>query len=356
MPANIADMLVRMNTPVREIIRAIDRSGRISIALVADAEDKLLHTLTDGDIRRGVLAGIPMDAPAERLLSVKAKTPHQTPVTAPIGTRPETLLATMQEKKVRHIPLLDKAGRPVDVAILADLLEERALPLQAVVMAGGLGSRLRPLTDDTPKPMLPVGGKPIMEHLVNRLARSGIRKINVMTCYKPEKIMEHFGDGHDFGVELNYIREEKPLGTGGALGLMKEPTEPLLVINGDIVTDINIAAMLAYHQEQEADMTVAVRQFVIKVPYGVVECSGPSVRRLSEKPQLNLLINAGIYLLEPSVTKLVQPGQRLDMTDLIQKLLDSARPVVSFPVMEYWLDIGQPADYEQAQEDLNDRE
>jgi NDP-sugar pyrophosphorylase family protein len=173
-----------------------------------------------------------------------------------------------------------------------------------------------------------------------------------MTHYKSEKIVGYFGDGRAFGVELNYVNEEQPLGTGGALGLMPVPQEPLLVINGDILTQVDFRAMLAYHQEYQADMTVAVRRYEMQVPYGVIECEGPNVRRLQEKPQWGFLVNAGIYLLEPLVYQYIPNGERFNMTDLIQWLLDAGRTVVSFPIHEYWLDIGLHADYAQAQEDI----
>jgi NDP-sugar pyrophosphorylase family protein len=176
----------------------------------------------------------------------------------------------------------------------------------------------------------------------------------VTTHYKPEKIVEHFGDGHAFGIELNYVNEDWPLGTGGALGLMDAPQGPFLVINGDILTQVDFRAMLAYHQEHQADMTVAVRQYDLQVPYGVIEHEGPRVRCLTEKPLYKLFVNAGIYLIEPSVYSCIPNGQRFDMTDLIQSLLDAKRPVISFPIREYWLDIGQHADYEQAQADVQE--
>jgi dTDP-glucose pyrophosphorylase len=351
---HVDSVLVRLDTPIREVVKAIDRSGRFSIALLVNSAGRLLYTVTDGDIRRGILAAIPMDAPAKSLLPIKRKMPHFKPVTAPAESPPDALLALMREKAVRQVPLLGPSGRPVGVAILSDLLPRRPPRMQAVVMAGGLGTRLRPLTADMPKPMLPVAGRPVMEHILKRLEKSGIRKVNVMTHYKAEKIVAHFGDGHEFGVELNYIREEKPLGTGGALSLMAEPEVPLLVINGDIVTDVNFAALLEFHQEQKADLTVAVRQYDVQVPYGVVECTGPAVRGLSEKPLFRFFVNAGIYLLEPAVTKLVPPDQRFDMTDLIQRLLDTDRPVVSFPIVEYWLDIGGLSDYAKVNEDVKE--
>jgi len=235
------------------------------------------------------------------------------------------------------------------------LLPDRALPLQAVIMAGGGGTRLRPLTENVPKPMLPVNDRPLMELIIEQLSQAGIRQVNVTTHYKGQQIVDHFGDGQDFGVELNYINEDRPLGTAGALGLMKTPQEPVLVINGDVLTQLNFRAMFDYHREHQADLTVAVRKYDLNVPYGVIESDGAFVRGLVEKPLLSFFVNAGIYLLEPSVHRYIPHGQRFDMTDLIQRLLEEERPVVSFPVVEYWLDIGLHADYKQAQEDIENR-
>jgi len=191
----------------------------------------------------------------------------------------------------------------------------------------------------------------LMERIIEQLSRAGIRQVNITTHYEGQQISDHFGDGQDFGVELNYINEDRPLGTVGALGLMKAPQEPVLVINGDILTQMNFRAMLAYHQKHKADLTVAVRKYDLKMPYGVIESDGAFVRELVEKPSLSFFVNGGIYLLEPSVLRYIPKGQHFDMTDLIQRLLKEERPVANFPIVEYWLDIGQPADYTQAQED-----
>jgi NDP-sugar pyrophosphorylase family protein len=222
-------------------------------------------------------------------------------------------------------------------------------------MAGGYGTRLRPLTEKMPKPMLPVGKKPILEFIIKRLRKAGIRHVNISTHYQAEKITQHFGDGKALGVELNYLTEDRPLGTAGGIGLMKTSKEPILVINGDILTDVNFRAMLDFHREHKADMTVAVQKYDVQVSYGVVETEGFLVHKLTEKPNFLYLVNAGIYLLEPSVVSLIPKGKHFDMTDLIQKLLDTGRPVVSFPVREYWLDIGNHAEYNQAQGDAKKR-
>jgi len=327
-------------------------TGLRSIALVVDADNRMLGTLTDGDIRRSILAEMSLDTRAKELLFAKN---GFTPVTAPVGTEPDHLLSLMHEHSVRQVPLLDGDSRVVDLVTQEDLLPEQPLLLQAMIMAGGLGARLRPLTEDLPKAMLPVGGRPLMELIVKGLRQAGIRRVNVSTNYKSEKIVEHFGDGGNFGVEFKYTSEDRPLGTAGALGLMEAPQETLLVINGDILTDVDFRAMLAYHREHQAVLTVAVRKYGVSVPYGVLKADGPFVQSLVEKPDLNFFINAGIYLLEPEARNYIPNSERFDMTDLIQRLLESGRLVASFPIHEYWLDIGQPTDYLQAQDDVEKR-
>lgn len=351
--AEISDLCIAPDSSILQAIACIDRNEK-GIVLVTDEERRLLGTITDGDVRRAMLTGEGLDTSVSELLARKADSPYPQPVTARVGTERAALLQLMQERVVRQVPLLDDDGHIAGLTTLDELLPDQVLSLQAVIMAGGFGTRLRPLTEDLPKPMLPVGDRPLMELIVEQLRRAGIRRVSITTHYMAESIIEHFGDGHDFGVELNYVTEDRPLGTAGALGLMQTPQEPLLVINGDILTRVDFRAMLAYHQEYEADLTVAVHKYDLNMPYGVIESDGAFVRGLVEKPLLNFFVNAGIYLLEPSVHRYIPNGQRFDMTDLIQRLLDEDRPVASFPILEYWLDIGHHTDYVQAQEDVKD--
>jgi NDP-sugar pyrophosphorylase family protein len=278
--------------------------------------------------------------------------PNPVPVTAPARTDPRRLLQIMRERSVRQLPVVDGDNRVVDIVLLNDLLPEPTLPVRALIMAGGLGSRLKPLTEETPKPMLPVGGRPMLEFVIDQLRESGIVRITIATCYKPEKIRDHFHDGADFGVEIVYVNEDAPMGTGGAIGLLSDVKEPLFIINGDVLTQVNYQAMLAFHQEQNADLSVAVGNYNLQIPYGVLECEGSRVKRITEKPSLAFFVNAGIYLLEPSALPLVPQGRRFDMTEFIQILVDAGRPVASFPMIEYWLDIGQHGDYQKAQDDM----
>jgi len=351
MVTDLSDLCIAPGSSIRQAIACIDRNGQ-GIVLITDEECRLIGTVSDGDIRRAILAGISLDVPVSELLTHRADSPYPQPVTAPVGTERAALLRLMQERVVRQVPLLDDDGRVVGLVTWDELLPDQVLPLQAVIMAGGFGTRLRPLTEDMPKSMLPVGDRPLMELIVEQLCQVGIRRVNIATHYMSERIIKHFGDGHNFGVELNYVTEEQPLGTAGALGLMEVPDEPLLVINGDILTRVDFRAMLDYHREHGADLTVGVRKYDLQVPYGVIECEGARVQQVREKPLLRFFVNAGIYLLEPSVHRYIPNGERFDMTDLIQRLLEEERPVVSFPIVEYWLDIGQPVDYEQAQKDL----
>jgi len=350
----LESLFISPDQSIRAAIACIDRD-RCGIALVVDQERLLLGTITDGDVRRAILAGKDLELPIRVLLENKISTQYPKPVTAQLGAKRETLLELMRQNALRQIPVLDNNGKVVDLMMLDDLIPTQDLSLQAVIMAGGLGTRLRPLTDDLPKPMLPVGGKPLIELLIEQLRQVGIRHVNIATHYKPEKISDHFGDGSSFGVELNYVNEHTPLGTGGALGLIEAPTEPMLVINGDILTKVDFRAMLAYHQEHSAVMTVAVKQYDLKVPYGVIECEGVRVCTLKEKPQIHFLVNAGVYLLEPKVYEFIPNGEHFNMTDLVQWLLETNQIVASFPIIEYWLDIGQPADYEKAQDDMQQR-
>lgn len=346
-------LFVTEATPLREVMQTINLAGRISMALLVDADQHLLAIFTDGDVRRGLLAGLSMEVPAAELLRIKAAMPNPQVVTAPVDTSPARLLEIMQDKSIRQLPLVDPAGRVVDIVLLSDFIAPQSTELRAVIMAGGLGTRLHPLTHDVPKPMLPIAGRPVMEWIVNQLRQAGIRHLNVSTHYLPEQIMDHFGDGSEFGVEVQYVNEDLPLGTGGALGLIPPPEGPFLVINGDVITQVDFRRMLEFHEEHQADMTVAVTLHEFQVPYGVVDCSGAQILAFREKPKSRMLINAGIYLLQPSVYSFIPSGNRFNMTDLIQWLLDAGRTVVSFPIQEYWLDMGQHEDYVKAQGDAH---
>ncbi|PYS03037.1 MAG: nucleotidyltransferase [Acidobacteria bacterium] len=342
---------VRQERSIREVVAQMDKT-RIGIALIVDEHQKLVGTVTDGDIRRATLANTDLDQAVSELCKGKAGSKFAKPITAPISADSATCLHLLQEHSILHLPLVDEAGRAAGLAKLSDFVPDDNPRLTAVVMAGGLGTRLRPLTNNTPKPMLPVGDKPLMEITLERFKAAGISRVNIMTHYKAQQITEYFGDGSNHGVEINYVAEDRPLGTAGGLGLLERPDETLLVINGDILTQVDFRAMLTFHREHKASLTAGVRRHQVEVPYGVMDCDGVMVRRVREKPILNFFVNAGIYLLEPVVHSFIPVDKPFDMTDVIDRLIQADRSVVGFPIHEYWLDIGQTIDYERALNDL----
>jgi dTDP-glucose pyrophosphorylase len=352
MSPELEPLLLRTTATVRAAMECIDRN-QIGIALVVDDERRLLGTVTDGDIRRAMLADVALDAPVDALLERQRQVHHDRPfpLTAPVGAHGAELVVLMQRYDVRQIPLVDEAGRVHDVSLLRDLVDVEGPPLRAVVMAGGFGTRLGDLTKETPKPMLPVGDRPLLERILEQLRDAGIGHVNLTTHYRADDIAQHFGNGESIGVEIEYVSEEQPLGTAGALGLIESDT-PILVMNGDILTRVDFKAMHRFHDEHRADMTMAVRPYEARVPYGLVELDGSTITSIAEKPLARGFVNAGIYLLNPDVCRLVAPGESIDMPQLIERLLGEGRTVVGFPLREYWLDIGRLADYEQALADV----
>jgi len=342
---------VSPESSVRQVMECIDQSAK-GIALVLDDQRRLIGTVTDGDIRRAILAGMDLELSISELIRQRQPSFTSGAITAPLGTEDSVLLHLMTENGVRHVPLVDEAGCVVDISFLTELVKEYELPLRAIVMAGGYGSRLRPLTEELPKPMLPVGNKPLLELIVEQLKQAGIRQVNVATHYKGDVISEHFKNGEAFGVDIRYVKEDQPLGTAGALSLLEEVDEPLLVMNGDILTRVDFRALLHFHREHKADLTVCVRQYEFNVPYGVIDTDGVNVKGISEKPVVRQFINAGIYLLNAQVRRLIPNGQPYDIPDLIERLIKEERTVICFPIREYWLDIGKVDQYDQAKADM----
>lgn len=332
---------------LRDVLSIINENYG-GIAFVVDESNQLKRTITDGDIRRAILAGSTIDSTVEQF---QADFPGREPTVAHQNETPAQMRELMLRDHIRQLPLVDNEYRIMDIVLLDDLLLSEKPPVNAVVMAGGFGTRLRPLTEEVPKPMLPVGDRPLLERIIGQLSTSGISGVSVTTHFMPEVIEQHFGDGSNFGVDINYVHEEAPLGTAGALRMIPRPTGPLLVMNGDILTSIDFRHLTNFHNEHQADLTVAVRPFEVYIPYGVVESDGPELKKLVEKPTYTHFVNAGIYLLSPGAFDFLGSVGRLDMTQLVERLIENGRRVVSFPVTEYWLDIGHIDDYHRAQRD-----
>lgn len=329
---------------ISEAMAQLDKAAT-GVLLICDNARHLLGLLTDGDFRRALLKRRPLSKPCITIASSR-------PITAPISVSSSEALRLMKEHDISQLPVVDRDGKVQKLILSKDIVPHRELALSAVVMAGGLGTRLLPLTKKVPKPMLPVGGRPLLELTIAQLRRAGIKNVNVTTHYLSESISDYFGSGEMFGVNLNYLQEEHPLGTAGGIKLLKQFDDTMLVINGDVLTGVPFGAMLDYHRHYHADLTIGVRRYEVQVPFGVVECEDVHVQKLEEKPSLSFFINAGTYLIEPAVRDFIPAGQRFDMTELIGKLIDAGRIVVSFPIMEYWLDMGRHEDYAKAQQDV----
>lgn len=340
----LQSLLLHPSNSIRDAMLAINANTK-GIVLVVDEAQKLIGTVTDGDIRRAILNNVSINDSIVEVLSGKHGERYPQPVSAPVGTVKAKLLALMQKHSIEQIPLLDTAGCVTDLVTLRELVPDQSLGLNAVVMAGGFGKRLRPLTEHTPKPMLPVGDRPLLEHIVEQLRDSGIKNISMSLHFEAEQITDHFQDGAAHGVNISYLREDSPLGTAGGLCLLDRPQQPLLVMNGDILTKVDFRALLAYHREHQAAVTVSVRKYDLAVPFGVVESDGKDVIAIREKPTVQLFVNAGIYLLEPYVLDFIPHGLPFDMPDLINKIAEAKQSVCAFPIWEQWLDIGEPKDY-----------
>lgn len=345
--ARLESVMIAPTASIASAVERLERAGTGAL-LVCDGDRRLLGVVTDGDVRRAILAGLGFDHPCLEIA-------QREPVVGAAGGTAADALELMdrgREFVVDHLPLVTADGIVAGLVLRSDLVAREPLPLSAVIMAGGFGKRLLPLTEQVPKPMLPVGGRPLLERTIDRLRGAGIGRVAISTHHLADRITGHFGDGSGFGVTLSYVAEDSPLGTAGALRLLGEVGEPLLVINGDILTGISYTDMLHFHREQQAELTVAVRRCDLEIPYGVLRTDGAWVRGVTEKPRSSWLINAGVYLLEPSVQRLIPADRRFDMTDLIQRMLEEGRRVAGFPIVEYWLDIGERSDYEQAQRDI----
>lgn len=340
------NILIQPDLPLEDAISVLDKGG-LRVALIVADNQQLLGTLTDGDIRRALLKHVRLDAPVK---DVMCATPH----VAEVGWSKDKILSVMEDLELLQIPLLDTEGRVVGLETLHGLMERRTVENPVFLMAGGFGTRLKPLTNECPKPLLKVGDKPILELILESLAKAGFYRFFISTHYLPEMIREHFGDGSQWGVNIEYVHEEEPLGTGGALGLLPKDQidSPLIMMNGDLLTTVNYRGLLDFHLEHKSVATMCVREYEHRVPYGVVQTDGTYIHSMEEKPVQKCFINAGIYVVSPELLNAVSVGERIDMPSLLEKQIDQDKKVAMFPVHEYWLDIGKMDDFQRAQNEV----
>ena len=345
--SRLEEMLVGLDQNVEEIIGVIEASESKCVVVV-DENRKLLGTVTDGDIRRAFLRGVPISASCSEVM-------HQEPRVGSIQNTAAKHMSMMNAVGVRFLPLVDEDGVVQSVVLLDELMDTKRKDNWVVLMAGGRGSRLMPLTNAKPKPLLTVGTKPILETILESFIEHGFHNFFISVNYKAEMIRGHFGDGSKWDVEIRYLEEDEPLGTGGALSLLPdEPSLPVILMNGDILTNVNWHDVLRFHEECSDLVTMCVREFTLKIPFGVIEFDDHRVMGIHEKPEHNHFVNAGIYVINPEVVQRVPENTFMNITDVFEPLMGQKPGVSAFLINEYWMDIGRIDDFSKANEEFFD--
>jgi dTDP-glucose pyrophosphorylase len=338
------NILLKYNDTLKDTIKKLHSGGR-RIILVVDDRKKLLGTVTDGDIRRALIKHTSMDCAVGEIMNCS-------PFTARISDTYDVIMGKMKSLDLLAIPLVDQQGMLIGLETLRDLFEIKKHDNPVFLMAGGFGKRLHPLTVEKPKPMLNVGSRPILETIIRRFIDAGFHIFYISIHYKASMIRDYFGDGSSWGVKIEYLYEESPLGTAGSLGLLPDdmPKLPIVVMNGDLLTKVNFEHLLDFHCKYDGLATMCIREYDFKVPYGVVDIEDQYVTSIEEKPVQRFFINAGIYVIDPKITEQVDGSTHLDMTSLLKNQIDQGRCINTFPIHEYWLDIGRMEEYKQAHE------
>lgn len=336
--SNLLSYTISETARIKDALRLIE-SNQGKIVLIVDSQQRLLGTVTDGDIRRGLLEGYDTSTPAVMVMNKEPFFIYQ-------DEQPVHLFPIMQAKHIRNIPIVNRDGQVVELVHMTEILVPKEKENWVIIMAGGFGKRLYPLTSSMPKPMLEIGGSPVLEHLIGSFVAQGFRKFYISVHYLADKIKAHFGDGSSRNITIRYIEEDQPLGTAGALSLLSErPENSFLVINGDILTNAHFSNMLDFHVSSNAIGTMGVREHKVQIPYGIVEIDKSEIREFSEKPEKTFLVNTGIYVLEPKILDLVAKDKALNMPDLFKRAQLKKQNIMAFPITEYWLDIGRLEDF-----------
>lgn len=344
---NFQNIVLTPTSTIKEALKIID-SGAMKLAIVVDEDEKLVGTLTDGDIRRGLLGDLTLSDTIETIV-------FKTPTVCNIEDSKEKILEVAIAKKLYQIPIVDNNGKLIGIQEVYELLKTTNKPNKVVLMVGGLGTRLYPLTKNTPKPMLQVGNKPILETIILNFKKYGFTNIILSVSYKSEIIENYFGDGNNFGVNIKYIHEEKRMGTAGALSLIQNTLdEPFFVMNGDLLTNINFEHMMDYHIQNGSIATMGVREYDFQVPYGVVHVEGIEIKSIEEKPVHNFYVSGGVYVLSPDTLKYIPQNEYFDMPTLFENIIADSKKSISFPIREYWLDIGRIEEFEKANNEYHE--
>ena len=345
---NLNDYRVGLDTNIHNALKVINHGGG-QIALVVDGQQKLLGTVTDGDVRRGLLSGIDIQSPVSMIMNVD-------PVKAKSSDDRQLILSIMKENKLHQVPIVDDAGYLLGLETLDELAFPSHRENTVLLMAGGFGSRLQPLTNECPKPMLKIGGRPILETIILNFIESGFKEFIISLNYKGNMIREYFADGHNLGVSIQYIEEDVSLGTAGSLRLLPgiQNSHSIIVMNGDVLTKVNLGNLLDFHALHHSKATMGIREYNFQVPYGVLKLDHHRIVQIEEKPVHNFFVNAGIYILDQDILTCLPDEERFEMPDLFEHLMKVGHHTAAFPICEYWLDIGQPDNLKQARGDFKD--
>jgi dTDP-glucose pyrophosphorylase len=337
--------IISHTLPIIDAIGLIEESS-LQIALAVDENSVLLGTVTDGDVRRGILQGLDLNRPVSDIMNVSPTVAHQ-------EDSDEKILNIMKSQLFHHIPILNSQGKVVSLKTLDESVLIEGFDNWVILMAGGMGTRLSPLTDEKPKPLIKVGETPVLELVLKNCIESNLRKFFISVNYKAEMVKNYFGDGSRWGVDIQYLHEDQQMGTAGSISLLPlKPEKPCFVMNCDLVTNINLRNILNFHLQNKAVGTMCVREYQFQVPYGVVELDDSIIQNINEKPIQKFFINAGIYVLNPHVLNLIKKNFFLDMPDLFKLLISENAKTAAYPIREYWLDIGQLSDLEKANNDF----
>lgn len=343
---NIKKICLTEGQSVRTAVEVMNESGR-QIVLIVDQNKVLLGTFTDGDLRRALLNDVTLDTPLKGLY-------HHPALSSPESKGRYGAVEMMREHGVDQMPLVDAAGRITSVELINPAQHGIKIDNTVVIMAGGMGKRLYPITESVPKALVPVGSHPILELIIERLASQGFQNFIISVNYLGEMIEDYFGDGSKWDVSITYLTEKKRLGTAGALSLIeKVPDKPILILNCDVLTTTSFQDMISFHEEKKATMSMGVQEYYHQVPYGVVRIDGTSLQSIDEKPESKNFVNAGMYVVSPEVLKYVPKDQYYDMTDFIDLLLKEKKSVHCYPIKKYWIDVGNPNDLERARSELH---
>lgn len=345
---DIQKVTISIKKSIKDALEIFGSHDGLRLLIVNDENNKLVGIITDPDIRRGLLRGLRLEDNISSII-------NSSPIIAHTGTTREELLHLASQHNIHEIPLKNDEGKIVEIVSVANLIKPTLYPNQVIIMAGGLGTRLRPLTDTLPKPMLKVGSKPILQIILERFKQQGFKNITLCVNYKSHIIEGYFGNGSKFGLNISYVKEEKRMGTAGALGLVSNLNDDFIVMNGDILTDIDFTKMLHFHRQNKSDSTMGIREYSTQIPYGVVNTNGVKITSIEEKPSFSFNVSAGIYILNPKVLQLIPKDEFFDMPALFEaSLTKKDYNTLSYLIEDYWIDIGRKEEYDRANSEIEE--